>query len=1571
MKAKKALSILIALCMCLSLFPISAMAAEVDPESPDAVAYVTTNDGVKYYDNFADAVANRKYASSVITLLDDIDTPFTLSSDVTSVKITDNGHDITILPPDNAYLNVKDQYSANPAVKTYTFKDKSAANVHVSFDNGKYSNDEYVTFSTSMLGNPGVFTLLDDVSLTQRLTVGILAKDITIDLNGHTFTSTATDCAILTGNDRSDVTLLITDSSDGKGGTIVADNADQAITLNGSNNHIIIDEGVSIEGSCIAMFGPNQTLDVYGTIIGSDDFAIATNGSQTSNATINIYDGALVDADEVAMYLPSSGTTTISGGVILADTAVYVKSATLDITGGTLYGVGDVAAYRYNGNGCYATGDALVIDNCGYPGGVPVVSISDGELSSTNGLAVASYVKQDDATQTGEFDRVTGFVTGGLFSNDVTDYIAAGYASVLTESGWAVSRASTSEGEVIPVEIGDVEEVVVETTETAQGVTYDMTVGAVEVAITVDKEAAEANSQIQDVTPAQIANMVASVYDENNASYDTVEEAAAAVENALNNGYTNLGAVIGDTSESGDSKTYDVSPVLYLKASANGDVIGQATLTNEQLALGEGEFINVMLPAQTAGLNKVEHVSDDPTRPVETRWITAESAGDDMNVPVTHFSRFTVSPGSAVEDDEWVYAVGDESHNMIAYYDGNNASDFIDAAAEAIDNDLILFMQDSQNHTFAISDATDTLTIWATADVYPDPTIISGVNGYMVVIEEIETDDDDFELGWEYTMQPVSGDGTSYIVSTGVPSMKIKNGEAAAQNISVPVYAYRTNGDDVYGIYGLDFNVSLSLTELAGVTFVPNTTDYSNISVTQVGTGTHYAVTVNGGLNPSTGQDATFDNTPIGYLNFVTVENATNTGTGYASFEITNITITPDQNNYVETESLANVGGAIPFVYKLTLTGMDSTNGPITSATATATEGIISGETAGVYWADPDTTATLSAQLKQGYHFTSWTASAGSIAETTPATNPSTGEVTGYTYTMPKDNVTLTAAGAANTYTLVWNGNSADSGTIENTSVTYNNNAAIVSGDALSKTGHNFNGWALTSTATTPAYTVTNTPSANDLVSAAITAGQTTAGWYSNGTIEFFAVWQAGRFHVTLDVIPNSTATLSMTATNGIYTTADGSTAAPADATSGYVLFADTVTVIATPSTGYEVAATPLTVATDDDSTAVALVPGEPYKFEMIGEAVTATAHMVKRTYTVTFQAGGDLPIFVVSESPSSTKTMAKQFEATLAAEDMPTFGANYFLNTYTWNSNTYTTDADLIAAFAVRDTGTDDDANVINVTAYRRFNVNQNADLQLNSTSTDPNAPTADSKDGYSAFIVDYDPSMFGYIVTVSNAGVEIANSDDSNSGLSIAADGTVTITGDALADQAAGSTLTLTVTKTIVNVDVKAYHYVNNLVLLVASSSADVDLCYNGAAMYKDNRFETSTLGTKSYAIIIDITKDTLNYAPSDYQLGESPLAEPTELQDVANIAKTLITINPNAAAEIDEDTDVNLTGLTDISDLALVYNAYLGGYTYPMDLNTGVLTDRMQQFLLSDAYHDCVVNVNDLAPVYENFN
>ena len=402
------------------------------------VDYSWTESGKEYHDYLAFNTPfknNYLMDGETITLLQDItltedltwntegDATFTLN--LGEFKITKGNFSIKLVPGQRVNTD------KTTSISIFTSAEEGYVVKSTKDENGRYyytveeaevlytatnGTVKHMLYSSTMVSSDGTYKLLKDVSTTARLAPGIMATNVTLDLNGHTLTSTATDCTILlsrAGTSSKPKTFNLIDSSDEKGGMLkVNPDVNNGIQVSGKYNQVTIGEGVTIDGDCVALLSENQTLIVNGTINGGNDFAVATNGGTTKNATININDGAVLTSNLTAMYLPGTGTTTISGGTITGSTGVYVKSGTLNITGGEITGNGTKNDYTYNASGANSTGDALVVDNCDYPGGDPVVNVTGGTFTSTNAEAIASYGY-------GDKEPIGQFVHGGYFSTEL------------------------------------------------------------------------------------------------------------------------------------------------------------------------------------------------------------------------------------------------------------------------------------------------------------------------------------------------------------------------------------------------------------------------------------------------------------------------------------------------------------------------------------------------------------------------------------------------------------------------------------------------------------------------------------------------------------------------------------------------------------------------------------------------------------------------------------------------------------------------------------------------------------------------------------------------------------------------------------------------------------------------------------------------------------------------------------------------------------------------------------------------------------------------------------------------
>lgn len=222
----------------------------------------------------------------------------------------------------------------------------------------------------------------------------------------------------------------------------------------GINSTIIIGEGVNItstENCCI--FIPKDvtgaTITTAGNLTSQGGYAAIQANAHAENVVVNINGGTIKSVCE-GVYFPCTTNLNISGGTIEGTTAVYHKSGTLNITGGTLKGTGAKADYVHNGNGCNATGDALVVEACDYPGGVPVVTISGGEFISTNAKAIGYYQQSEDYKLANE-----NFISGGTFSDASAFEYLANNANVTLGADVTITQAiKIEEGVTATINLG-------------------------------------------------------------------------------------------------------------------------------------------------------------------------------------------------------------------------------------------------------------------------------------------------------------------------------------------------------------------------------------------------------------------------------------------------------------------------------------------------------------------------------------------------------------------------------------------------------------------------------------------------------------------------------------------------------------------------------------------------------------------------------------------------------------------------------------------------------------------------------------------------------------------------------------------------------------------------------------------------------------------------------------------------------------------------------------------------------------------------------------------------------------
>lgn len=356
--------------------------------------------GEQKFETFAEAIAALTEENNTITLLADIAEAYTLA-EAQSLNVNLNGHTLTVAAPEGYILKTAEA----EGVTTYSYVAPVA----------KIGDVVYASLAEAVAAVPAdgtetTITMIEDETIVGNAGVTIpTTKNVKLDLNGKTVTLSVAESKgsqLITNQG----VLTITNSSEGQEGKLTNAAAEGlAVGSWPTNNYvtnIITNSGtLNVEGG-----------NIVSTANGSICYAV-DNNSTSYDATLNIKGGYLTSVGTVVRQFCNSTTkenvVNISGGVVETNgyAALWTqlpgengekKLATLNITGGEVKG-GTYAWYDYS------YGDSFEAVN---------YSVSGGKMSGW----LYSF-----ALNKGVID---GFITGGLFSQDVADMCAEGLTLV-------------------------------------------------------------------------------------------------------------------------------------------------------------------------------------------------------------------------------------------------------------------------------------------------------------------------------------------------------------------------------------------------------------------------------------------------------------------------------------------------------------------------------------------------------------------------------------------------------------------------------------------------------------------------------------------------------------------------------------------------------------------------------------------------------------------------------------------------------------------------------------------------------------------------------------------------------------------------------------------------------------------------------------------------------------------------------------------------------------------------------------------------------------------------------------
>lgn len=189
-----------------------------------------------------------------------------------------------------------------------------------------------------------------------------------------------------------------------KDSTIVADSAKgdyPAVFIKGQN-----DSGKT--------FAPE--LNIYGTVQSAKTPAIQGNGTDRGVSHVNVFEGAVVKSESLAVYLPQPCEVNITGGLVEGYCGIGIKSGTLNISGGTVRGVANnnVIGDQYSQtNGISYDGSAIMIDSyIGYAGQVQINISGNAVVESKYSTAIREIGNDKSQTNLVGLDITGGTVLG-------------------------------------------------------------------------------------------------------------------------------------------------------------------------------------------------------------------------------------------------------------------------------------------------------------------------------------------------------------------------------------------------------------------------------------------------------------------------------------------------------------------------------------------------------------------------------------------------------------------------------------------------------------------------------------------------------------------------------------------------------------------------------------------------------------------------------------------------------------------------------------------------------------------------------------------------------------------------------------------------------------------------------------------------------------------------------------------------------------------------------------------------------------------------------------------------------
>ena len=290
-----------------------------------------------------------------------------------------------------------------------------------------------------------VCTIGANIEADDTILVG--GSDVTLDLNGYTISldvDTYENAIILVQHGTK---LTIKDSSSAKTGKL---SYITELTTNKVRTAIKLTKSKG-DNSKVA------ELVVEGGTIEGDSYAISGNGLAGRSNTKTTINGGKFYSKATAIFQPQAGELIINDGTFEGKTGIEIRAGKLEVNGGTIIGTAKPLESEKNSNGTTTVGAGLAIVqhtttlaidtviNGGVFKGYTALH-QESKEDNSNSEIVSLTVNGGTFTVINEGEKALysedkkAFITGGTFTTDVKDYVAADYVSKKVGDNYNVGK---------------------------------------------------------------------------------------------------------------------------------------------------------------------------------------------------------------------------------------------------------------------------------------------------------------------------------------------------------------------------------------------------------------------------------------------------------------------------------------------------------------------------------------------------------------------------------------------------------------------------------------------------------------------------------------------------------------------------------------------------------------------------------------------------------------------------------------------------------------------------------------------------------------------------------------------------------------------------------------------------------------------------------------------------------------------------------------------------------------------------------------------------------------------------